>query len=94
MPPSAYPVIARGPSIIYTPNSANHVKNDDFLFQKRYILLFAVFGSRSIIRGDFWGLAMISHLAYNSKNKKDDFSWFLISKKLYNFAHFCSILGE
>ena len=40
------------------------------------------------------GLATIFYLAYNSKNKKDDFSWFSISKKLYTFAHFGGILGE
>ena len=55
-------------------NTANHIKNDDFLFHKSYILLFAVFGGRGIIRGDFWGQATISHLTYNSKNKQDDFS--------------------
>ena len=55
---------------------------------------FAVSGGRGIIRDDFWGLTTISHPAYNSKNKKDDFSWFLVSKKLYTFAHFCGILEE
>ena len=52
-----------------------------------------MFRGHGIIRGDFWGLATISHLAYNSKNKMF-FLWFLISKKLYTFAHFCGIIGE
>ena len=53
-----------------------------------------VFGGRGIISGDFWGLDTIFHLAYNLKNKKDDFSRCLISKKLYTFVHFGGILGE
>ena len=60
-----------------------------FIPKKLYTFIwFAVFDSRGIIRGDFWGLATISDLAYNSKNKKYDFSWFVISKKLYTFTHF------
>ena len=55
---------------------------------------YVVFGGRDIIKGDFWEWATISHLAYNSKDRKDNFSSLLISKKLYTFAHFCGILGE
>ena len=66
-----------------------------FYSKKLYTFIgFAVCGGRGIISGDFWGLATIFHLAYYSKNKKDDVSWFLISKKFDTFAHFGGILGE
>ena len=33
-----------------------------------------ILGGRGVISGHFLGLVTIFHLAYNSKNKKDDFS--------------------
>ena len=51
-----------------------------------------ILDGRGVINGNFLGLATIFHLAYNSKNKKDDFSWSLISNKLYTFSHFGGIL--
>ena len=53
-----------------------------------------MFGGRGIIKGDFSGLATISHLSYNSKNKKHDFSWFRIAKKLYTFTLFAVFQGN
>ena len=83
------------PNYIYTKHRESYKKRWFYIPKKLCTFIwFAVFGGRGIIRGDFWARATISHLAYNSENKKDDFSWFLISKKLYTFTHFFGILEE